>query len=74
MDICNIFFVTMFTIYISLMIWIIIGGLILTPFAKIINELEPMDCSYSPKTDTLRQMITWPYMLFKIYKKKHLTK
>lgn len=66
----NIFCIIVFTIFISLVIWIIIGGLILTPFAGIINKLEPMDCSYSPNADTLRQMVLWPYMLFKVYKYK----
>lgn len=63
----DIFYIIVFTIFISFMIWISIGGLILTPFAGTINKLET---GYNPRIDTLRQMVLWPYILFKVYKYK----
>jgi len=69
MDICDIFFVTMFIIFMSLVGWIVIGGLILMPFSGIIVKIEP-SCYEFDNSGPLRQMVTWPYMLFKIYKYK----
>lgn len=68
MDIFSITFFTAWFVYIALLIWIIIGAKILTPFISIINKIEPMDCVYYNKTDAFRQIIVWPYMLFKIHR------
>lgn len=67
----DIFSTTIFTAwfaYMALMIWIIIGAAILTPCVNIINKIEPMDCSYNDKIDALRQIVVWPYILYKVYK------
>lgn len=69
MEIYNILLLTVFIIFMSLMTWIIIGGLILMPFSGIIVKIEP-SCYEYDNSGSLRQMVTWPYMLFKIYKYK----
>lgn len=51
-------------------LWVGVGGIILMPFADVCNKLDPPDTSYNTKADTVRQMITWPYMIYKIYKYK----
>ena len=48
--------------------WFTIGCIILIPFMNTIIKVDPTKHSYNAHQENLRQIITWPYMLYKIYK------
>ena len=66
--IIEIFCEIIFTVFIALMLWIVIGCFVLTPFAAASNKIGGYQYCYSKSQETLKQAVTWPYVLYKIYK------
>ena len=59
-----------FSLFLIFLGWFSFGCIVLTPFAGILNNINKYDCCYNRKTETAKEAVLWPYMLFKIYKYK----
>lgn len=55
--------------FIVIFAWLFVGTLALFPFQKSIAELHPIGSDYNFDT-LMKHIVTWPYMLYKIYKLK----
>lgn len=70
-DLCIIIIITFCLLSVA---WLAVGSISMSYFADTIVRMDTMPCGYRLDMLTLWHMVTWPYMLVRIYKYKHKTR